>query len=230
MAWGFPGWLLPAVGSTDLEWGPQHSPLPALAGGLCLVVSPPALLPLGASSHVVVATTVAFSLLEVAGKSLWMFHWARWLRRGSWPPSPGVVFGAVAAMICQPCLKAPVPLHAWHARPGCWLLAMLQPCGQRGTALSELLCGRRAAEIWLPAAQGRCTSTAYAWVPLVALCHHDAAPASLGVWLAPWMEVPGPFSCLWPGRAAFGSCQQCPCGVWDFCSGFGLPALCRHLL
>lgn len=36
-------------------------------------------------------------------------------------PSPGVIFGAVAAAICQPCPKAPVPLRVWHAVPaaGC---------------------------------------------------------------------------------------------------------------
>lgn len=36
-------------------------------------------------------------------------------------PSPGVIFGAVAAAICQPCPKAPAPLRVWHAVPaaGC---------------------------------------------------------------------------------------------------------------
>lgn len=66
--------------------------------------------------------------------------------------------------------------------------------------------------------------------PAVALCCRDAVPASLGVSLAPWPVVPGLFGCSWLGRAATCACQLCPRGVWGCCSGFGLPALLRHLL
>lgn len=144
MAWGYPGRLLPAAGSTDRGVG---APVP---GGLCSAASPPALLPLRASSRVMAAAAVASSWLEVARKSLRVFHSARWLRRGSRPPSLGVVFGAIAAMICQLCLRAPVPLRVWHAHLGSWLP---QPHGLHGTAQGELFCGGRAAGTWLLAAR-----------------------------------------------------------------------------
>lgn len=85
MVWGFPGHPLPAVGITDMEWGPQCSPFPALAGGLCLVASSPSVLPIGASSCMMVAAAVVFGSLEVGRKSRWMFPLAQWLERSPGP-------------------------------------------------------------------------------------------------------------------------------------------------
>ena len=112
-------------------------------------------------------------------------------------PFPGI-FGAVAAVICQLCLQAPVPWRAWHAPPGCVLPAVLQPCGQCGTALGKLLQGGRAAGTWLPATRARRPHAARAQVLLAAPCFHDAVLVSLGAWLAPlaclvargWAELP----------------------------------------